>query len=158
MGPCNTVFVMSVRHAFDGLNTSGESGVNLTTGLDKWLPRCAIGTAQYSQLYIVGPCLIEPTVNNQLALSFNYSSSSFLSGLVQRFVIFQRDEKGYGLTVSGDNPVFVQSIKKGMLSSVRPSTFYKNNLICRNMCVTLVGGAAYCAGVQKGDRIIKVSE
>ncbi|GAU88500.1 hypothetical protein RvY_01187-2 [Ramazzottius varieornatus] len=53
-------------------------------------------------------------------------------GLVQRFVVFQRDEKGYGLTVSGDNPVFVQSIKKG--------------------------GPAYCAGVQKGDRIIKVNE
>ncbi len=32
--------------------------------------------------------------------------------LVQRCVIIQRDEKGYGLTVSGDNPVFVQSVKE----------------------------------------------
>ncbi len=27
-------------------------------------------------------------------------------------MIIQRDEKGYGLTVSGDNPVFVQSVKE----------------------------------------------
>ena len=31
--------------------------------------------------------------------------------MVQRCVIVQKDEKGYGLTVSGDNPVFVQSVK-----------------------------------------------
>ena len=32
--------------------------------------------------------------------------------IVQRCVILQKDEKGYGLTVSGDNPVHVQSIKE----------------------------------------------
>ena len=36
--------------------------------------------------------------------------------LIQRCVIIQRDEKGYGLTVSGDNPVFVQSVKESMFS------------------------------------------
>ncbi|GAB6027465.1 hypothetical protein CHUAL_001722 [Chamberlinius hualienensis] len=51
--------------------------------------------------------------------------------LVQRCVIIQRDERGYGLTVSGDNPVFVQSVKDD--------------------------GAAARAGVQRGDRIIKVN-
>ncbi|XP_023930146.1 rho guanine nucleotide exchange factor 11 isoform X4 [Lingula anatina] len=51
--------------------------------------------------------------------------------LIQRCVIIQRDEKGYGLTVSGDNPVFVQSVKDN--------------------------GAAARAGVQQGDRIIKVN-
>ncbi|XP_064470907.1 uncharacterized protein LOC135385494 isoform X2 [Ornithodoros turicata] len=51
--------------------------------------------------------------------------------LVQRCLIVQRDEKGYGLTVSGDNPVFVQSVKPG--------------------------GAAARAGVHQGDRIIKVN-
>uniref|UniRef100_T1J9G7 Rho guanine nucleotide exchange factor 12 n=1 Tax=Strigamia maritima TaxID=126957 RepID=T1J9G7_STRMM len=51
--------------------------------------------------------------------------------LVQRCVIIQRGEKGYGLTVSGDNPVFVQSVKED--------------------------GAAAHAGVQQGDRIIKVN-
>lgn len=31
----------------------------------------------------------------------------------QRPVIIHRDENGYGLTVSGDNPVSVQTIKPG---------------------------------------------
>ncbi|XP_031761047.1 rho guanine nucleotide exchange factor 12 isoform X4 [Xenopus tropicalis] len=52
-------------------------------------------------------------------------------GLVQRCVVIQRDENGFGLTVSGDNPVFVQSVKED--------------------------GAAMRAGVQTGDRIIKVN-
>ncbi|KAM3923375.1 rho guanine nucleotide exchange factor 12 isoform 2-T2 [Leptodactylus fuscus] len=52
-------------------------------------------------------------------------------GLVQRCVIIQRDDNGFGLTVSGDNPVFVQSVKED--------------------------GAAMRAGVQTGDRIIKVN-
>ncbi|GFO33630.1 rho guanine nucleotide exchange factor 12-like, partial [Plakobranchus ocellatus] len=52
-------------------------------------------------------------------------------GLIQRIVIIQRDEKGYGFTVSGDNPVFVASVK--------------------------ADGAASKAGVQQGDRILKVN-
>lgn len=36
-----------------------------------------------------------------------------LLGLVQRCVIIQKDENGFGLTVSGDNPVFVQLVKEG---------------------------------------------
>ena len=38
--------------------------------------------------------------------------------LIQRCVIVQRDEKGYGLTVTGDNPVYVQSVKDGMFKLV----------------------------------------
>ncbi|KAK1787561.1 hypothetical protein P4O66_016052 [Electrophorus voltai] len=53
------------------------------------------------------------------------------AGLVQRCVIIQKDENGFGLTVSGDNPVFVQLVKED--------------------------GAAMRAGVQTGDRIIKVN-
>uniref|UniRef100_A0A673WA20 Rho guanine nucleotide exchange factor 12 n=1 Tax=Salmo trutta TaxID=8032 RepID=A0A673WA20_SALTR len=53
------------------------------------------------------------------------------TGLVQRCVIIQKDENGFGLTVSGDNPVFVQLVKED--------------------------GAAERAGVQTGDRIIKVN-
>ncbi|KAK3767065.1 hypothetical protein RRG08_011710, partial [Elysia crispata] len=53
------------------------------------------------------------------------------SGLMQRIVIIQRDEKGYGFTVSGDNPVYVASVKPD--------------------------GAASRAGVQQGDRILKVN-
>eukprot|EP00063_Salmo_salar_P017668 XP_013992503.1 PREDICTED: rho guanine nucleotide exchange factor 12-like isoform X4 [Salmo salar] len=53
------------------------------------------------------------------------------TGLVQRCVIIQKDENGFGLTVSGDNPVFVQLVKED--------------------------GSAMRAGVQTGDRIIKVN-
>lgn len=38
------------------------------------------------------------------------------AGLVQRCVIIQKDENGFGLTVSGDNPVFVQLVKEGKLA------------------------------------------
>lgn len=46
-----------------------------------------------------------------------------ITGLVQRCVIIQRDENGFGLTVSGDNPVFVQLVKEGKTRalSVSPS-------------------------------------
>ncbi|XP_061164875.1 rho guanine nucleotide exchange factor 11-like isoform X9 [Saccostrea echinata] len=52
-------------------------------------------------------------------------------GYIQRCVIIQRDEKGYGLTVRGDNPVYVESVK--------------------------TDGAAERAGVRQGDRICKVN-
>lgn len=42
-----------------------------------------------------------------------YRLLGWCSGLVQRCVIIQRDENGFGLTVSGDNPVFVQLVKEG---------------------------------------------
>ncbi|KAM7030263.1 rho guanine nucleotide exchange factor 12 isoform 1-T1 [Acridotheres tristis] len=63
--------------------------------------------------------------------SSSEESKSETYGLVQRCVVIQRDENGFGLTVSGDNPVFVQSVKED--------------------------GAAMRAGVQTGDRIIKVN-
>ncbi|TRZ07452.1 hypothetical protein HGM15179_019655, partial [Zosterops borbonicus] len=59
------------------------------------------------------------------------SDASESTGLVQRCVIIQRDQHGFGFTVSGDRVVLVQS--------VRP------------------GGAAMRAGVQEGDRIVKVN-
>jgi len=48
-----------------------------------------------------------------------------------RAVIIHRDDNGYGLTVFGDNPVSVQTIKKG--------------------------GAAELAGIREGDIIVKVN-
>lgn len=33
--------------------------------------------------------------------------------MIQRTVLIQRDEKGFGLRVSGDKPVFVESVKSG---------------------------------------------
>ncbi|XP_035974146.2 rho guanine nucleotide exchange factor 11 isoform X9 [Halichoerus grypus] len=59
------------------------------------------------------------------------SDASEAAGLVQRCVIIQKDQHGFGFTVSGDRIVLVQS--------VRP------------------GGAAMRAGVREGDRIIKVN-
>ncbi|XP_075419737.1 rho guanine nucleotide exchange factor 11 isoform X5 [Tenrec ecaudatus] len=60
-----------------------------------------------------------------------HSDTSETTGLVQRCVIIQKDQHGFGFTVSGDRIVLVQS--------VRP------------------GGAAMKAGVKEGDRIIKVN-
>ncbi len=54
----------------------------------------------------------------------------FFLGLEQKNVIIQRDRYGYGLTVSGDNPVFVLSVREG--------------------------GAAHRAGINIHDQIIKV--
>ena len=51
-------------------------------------------------------------------------------GLEQKNVIIQRDRYGYGLTVSGDNPVYVLSVREG--------------------------GAAQRAGININDQIIKV--
>ena len=52
-------------------------------------------------------------------------------GFKQKNVIIQRDRLGYGLTVSGDNPVYVLSVREG--------------------------GAAHRAGININDQIIKVS-
>lgn len=32
---------------------------------------------------------------------------------IQRTVLIQRDERGFGLRVSGDKPVYVESVKQG---------------------------------------------
>uniref|UniRef100_A0A2K6LN53 Rho guanine nucleotide exchange factor 12 n=1 Tax=Rhinopithecus bieti TaxID=61621 RepID=A0A2K6LN53_RHIBE len=45
--------------------------------------------------------------------SSSEESRSEIYGLVQRCVVIQKDDNGFGLTVSGDNPVFVQSVKEG---------------------------------------------
>uniref|UniRef100_A0A7N6B1H0 Rho guanine nucleotide exchange factor (GEF) 12a n=1 Tax=Anabas testudineus TaxID=64144 RepID=A0A7N6B1H0_ANATE len=66
-----------------------------------------------------------------IRVSINSSHCFETMSLVQRCVIIQKDENGFGLTVSGDNPVFVQLVKED--------------------------GAAMRAGVQTGDRIIKVN-
>uniref|UniRef100_A0A8C9VI11 Rho guanine nucleotide exchange factor 11 n=1 Tax=Scleropages formosus TaxID=113540 RepID=A0A8C9VI11_SCLFO len=61
----------------------------------------------------------------------NHLSSCYSQGLVQRCVVVQRDQLGFGFTVCGERIKLVQN--------VRP------------------GGAAVKAGVQEGDRIIKVN-
>ncbi|KAK6032581.1 hypothetical protein OSTOST_01236 [Ostertagia ostertagi] len=51
-------------------------------------------------------------------------------GMIERCVVVQRQSDGYGFTVTGDHPVFVHTVKPD--------------------------GAAFCAGVREGDRILKV--
>ncbi|VDO19813.1 unnamed protein product [Heligmosomoides polygyrus] len=51
--------------------------------------------------------------------------------MIERCVVVQRQRDGYGFTVTGDHPVFVHTVKPE--------------------------GAAFCAGVREGDRILKVS-
>ncbi|CAG7717546.1 unnamed protein product [Allacma fusca] len=72
------------------------------------------------------PCLIYKRTHTTQALHMDpYWRST-------RAIIVHRDENnGYGLTVSGDNPVSVQTIKRG--------------------------GAADLAGIREGDIIIKVN-
>lgn len=41
------------------------------------------------------------------------------AGLVQRCVIIQKDQHGFGFTVSGDRVVLVQSVRPGERSSIR---------------------------------------
>ncbi|GMT06339.1 hypothetical protein PENTCL1PPCAC_28513, partial [Pristionchus entomophagus] len=52
-------------------------------------------------------------------------------GMIERCVVVQRQKDGYGLTVTGEHPLYVYT--------VRPD------------------GAAFCAGVRQGDRILKVN-
>ncbi|VDM58601.1 unnamed protein product [Angiostrongylus costaricensis] len=51
--------------------------------------------------------------------------------MIERCVVVQRQSDGYGFTVTGDHPVFVHTVKPE--------------------------GAAFCAGVREGDRILKVN-
>uniref|UniRef100_A0A1I7WXK8 PDZ domain-containing protein n=1 Tax=Heterorhabditis bacteriophora TaxID=37862 RepID=A0A1I7WXK8_HETBA len=53
------------------------------------------------------------------------------AGMIERCVVVQRQHDGYGFTVTGDHPVFVHTVK--------------------------LEGAAFCAGVREGDRILKVN-
>ena len=69
-------------------------------------------------------------ITTNMIIEFFFSIFSFLlslpcgsyAGLVQRCVIIQKDDNGFGLTVSVDNPVFVQSVKEG-------KAFLKNSLV-----------------------------
>ncbi|XP_027204956.2 uncharacterized protein LOC113798594 [Dermatophagoides pteronyssinus] len=52
-------------------------------------------------------------------------------GITKRTVIIHKDPRGYGMRISGDNPVFIQHVNEE--------------------------GAAYKAGVRSGDQIVKVN-
>ena len=66
-----------------------------------------------------------------LALSPNSTTESDPKSLVERCVVVYKQSDGYGLTVTGENPVFVDYVKPD--------------------------GAAFHAGIRQGDRILKVN-
>ncbi|VVC42474.1 Hypothetical protein CINCED_3A018960 [Cinara cedri] len=70
---------------------------------------------QISQPLIIEPLDCSPSIPSTITLT----------------VVVVKDENGYGMKVSGDNPVFVQSVKQG--------------------------GAAEKAGLHSGDKIVKVN-
>lgn len=63
--------------------------------------------------YLFFYCSDSPAPFEDAVMSLLSSSCLAHTGLVPRCVIIQKDENGFGLTVSGDNPVFVQLVKKG---------------------------------------------
>ncbi|XP_040608466.1 rho guanine nucleotide exchange factor 11 isoform X4 [Mesocricetus auratus] len=109
---------MSIRlpHSIDRSASKKQS--HLSSPIAAWL-------SSLSSLGDSAPERMSPSHHRQP------SDTSETTGLVQRCVIIQKDQHGFGFTVSGDRIVLVQS--------VRP------------------GGAAMKAGVKEGDRIIKVN-
>lgn len=58
-------------------------------------------------------------------------------------MIIQRDENGFGLTVSGDNPVFVQLVKEGksVLTHVHPTMLFHQPAVLGSINDTICGSA-----------------
>ncbi|KAK2573471.1 Rho guanine nucleotide exchange factor 1 [Acropora cervicornis] len=72
--------------------------------------------------------------------------------LIQHCVIIQRDEKGYGLTVTGDNPVYVQSVKEEDVTCMSDDvcgTFFVNGTLVTHFnhaeVVDLIKSGSYVA-------------
>uniref|UniRef100_A0A672QXM6 Rho guanine nucleotide exchange factor 12-like n=1 Tax=Sinocyclocheilus grahami TaxID=75366 RepID=A0A672QXM6_SINGR len=73
---------------------------------------------QLLECYLASPHPLSCTLHIFPLLYPPLSLSLCLTGLVQRCVIIQKDENGFGLTVSGDNPVFVQLVKEGKKDTI----------------------------------------
>lgn len=54
--------------------------------------------------------------NRPVSATSNLDGSSPVSHFQTVVVIVHKDENGYGMKVSGDNPVYVQSVKEGNLN------------------------------------------
>ncbi|XP_012588793.1 PREDICTED: rho guanine nucleotide exchange factor 11 isoform X2 [Condylura cristata] len=108
---------MSVRLPQSIDRSASKKQSHLSSPIAAWLSSLSLGDS--------APERTSPSHHRQP------SDTSETAGLVQRCVIIQKDQHGFGFTVSGDRIILVQS--------VRP------------------GGAAMKAGVKEGDRIIKVN-
>lgn len=45
---------------------------------------------------------------------FNFYTSNEHQGITKRTVIIHKDPRGYGMRISGDNPVFIQHVNEGL--------------------------------------------
>ncbi|CAL2049338.1 unnamed protein product [Caenorhabditis brenneri] len=81
------------------------------------------------KVFLVDDVAVTRTVPSLQPLSPSSASSSY--NMIERCVVVQRQPDGFGLTVNNEFPVFVHTLKQD--------------------------GAAYCAGVRQGDRIVKVN-
>lgn len=57
----------------------------------------------------------------------------------------QRDDKGYGLTVTGDNPVYVQSVKEGNYICCTVLKWFLNSLPYGSKLPTFFWIVDWCA-------------
>ena len=75
-----------------------------------------------------------------------------------RTLIVHRDDGGYGLTLSGDRPTRVQTVKvtTGRLTTCSHACLCIGFILTLD-CYRSGGGGSYRAGVRKGDVIIKVN-
>uniref|UniRef100_A0A8B9ZIC1 Rho guanine nucleotide exchange factor 11 n=1 Tax=Anas platyrhynchos TaxID=8839 RepID=A0A8B9ZIC1_ANAPL len=77
------------------------------------------------------------------------SDSSETTGLVQRCVIIQKDQHGFGFTVSGDRIVLVQSVRPGEVPPEKGGDFGVNGMMVTNSShlevVKLIKSGAYVA-------------
>jgi len=71
------------------------------------------------------------SISNPSEIQAHSPENAHCPTMTMKCIILQKNDKGFGLTVSGDNPVYVEAVKED--------------------------GAAHKAGVQEGDRIIKVN-
>uniref|UniRef100_A0A1I7Z2X7 Rho guanine nucleotide exchange factor 11 n=1 Tax=Steinernema glaseri TaxID=37863 RepID=A0A1I7Z2X7_9BILA len=96
------------------------------------IPTVASSSGDYEvpRSFVVGKRTNEPTLVTQYA-PVPVPSGGHDSQLIRRCVVVTKHEDGYGLTVTGDNPVYVHTVKPD--------------------------GAAFRAGVREGDRIVKVN-
>lgn len=85
------------------------------SGSSKYVILQSVATNNQSINRGASGCFFGPFLSNSQFEHILYCHvfSLSLAGLVQRCVIIQKDENGFGLTVSGDNPVFVQLVKEG---------------------------------------------
>ncbi|KAK0396764.1 hypothetical protein QR680_001843 [Steinernema hermaphroditum] len=105
------LFFMSLREGFIPLATSS-------------------GDYEVPRSFVVGKRTNEPTLVTQYA-PVPVPTVVHETQLIRRCVVVTKHEDGYGLTVTGDNPVYVHTVKPD--------------------------GAAFRAGVREGDRIVKVN-